>query len=407
MMRRDPRNAMRISPLFLTILLAGCGLSPMGAGGKDSGDTGAAPAGVQIPDALDFGSVAVGETATDSVVIRNYTDDDVALLAGELAGDPAFFLDSATIFPMETEAGGQGVVTIGFTPNAEQDFAAELSLTVQGEAEDVVVSIAGVGGAGGGTGGGDDGGDEGGGSGGSGGSAAVSASPGSVAFGGVYTNETGVTTLSITNNEESDILVTGLQFSDPPAFAWQASSGESFNLAQVVGAGSSKSIDVYFQPGEERAYSETLTVETDAGDVIVPLSGTGLEPLCTICDPDLVVTTNGSDAYSMELAGLGTAQANIVLRNASDVDLTLSAVNLVNDGNQGDFTLSGITPQVIGPGATVSGTITYACVNPTFGLCIEGPDLIFGTPSNTVTFVSDDAFESNYEVGLTASVIPL
>ena len=395
---------MRISPLFLSLLITGCGLSPMGAGGKDSGDTAAVPSGLQIPEALDFGAVALGETATDAIVVRNYTEDDVALLAGQLSGDPVFFLDSSTGFPMETTAGGEAVITIGFTPTAEQDYSAALSLTVQGEAEPVSVAVLGAGGEGGGSGGDEGGGGDGGGS---GSTAAVSASPSSIAFGPVYTNETGMTSLMIANNEDSDILVTGLRFSDPPSFTWQASAGQSFNLAQVVSAGATKSIDVYFQPADERAYSETLTIETDAGDVIVPLTGTGEEPLCNICEPDLVVTTNGSDAYSMELAGLGTAQANIVVRNASDVDLTLSAVNVVNDGNQGDFTLSGISAQVIAPGATVSGTISYTCVAPIFGLCIEGPDLIFGTPSNTVTFVSDDPFEGNYQVGLSASVIPL
>jgi len=389
---------MRLSPLFLTILLAGCGLSPMGKGSADSADTGSPADGVQIPEALDFGSVALGETATDSVVIRNYTDDDVAVLAGQLAGDPVFFLDSATTFPMETEANGESVVTIGFTPTAEQDYSAELSLTVQGGAEPVVVAIAGAGGAGGGDGGGDDGGD--GSGGGSGGSSAVTASPSSIAFGGVYTNDTGVTTLAITNNEASDILVTGLQFSDPPSFTWQASPGESFSLAQVVSAGTSKSIDVYFQPADERAYSETLTVETDAGDVIVPLSGTGLEPLCNVCDPDLQVITNGADAYNMELSAL-TASASIVLRNASDVDLTLSGVDLNNGSGAGDFVLSGIAPQVIPPQSSITGTLSYTCPS-SESPCFEIPDTLFGTGANTLTLTSDDLYEPTYEVGLSA-----
>jgi hypothetical protein len=392
---------MRNSNLLLALLLSGCGISPVGPGNKDSGDTATAPDGVEVPTALDFGSVGIGETATDTVVVQNFTDDNVALLAGQLAGDAVFFVDSGTTFPMETTAGGQGIVTIGFTPTAEQDYSAELSLTVQGETDPVTVAVTGVGGDG--SGGGEGGGEEGSGS---GGTSAVSATPSSIPFGPVYTNETGMTTLTITNNEAGDILVTGLEFSDPPSFTWQASAGESFNLAQVITAGTSKDIDVYFQPSEERAYSETLTVETDAGNVIVQLSGTGEEPLCNICEPDLVVTTNGSDAYSMELVGVNTAQGNIVLRNASDVDLTLSAVDLINDGNQGDFSISGITPQVIAAGQSVSGTISYICTDPLLaGTCLEAPDTLFGTPGNTVTFISDDPFESNYEVGLSATVV--
>lgn len=389
---------MKLSPLFFIVMTVGCGLAPMGSGGKDSGDTAAGATGVQIPEALDFGSVTIGETATDAVVIRNYTDEGVALLAGQLAGDPVFFLDDTTSFPLETDAGGEGVVTIGFTPTAEQDYAGELSLTVQGEAEPVVVALQGTGGEGGGTGGGEGGGDEGGGS---GGGAAVSASPSSIAFGSVYTNDTGVTTLTITNNESSDILVTGLQFSDPPSFTWQAASGESFNLAQVVSAGTSKNLDVYFQPGEERAYSETLTVETDVGDLVIPLSGTGEEPPCNICDPDLQVTTNGSDAYSMELVGLSPASGNIILQNASDVDLTLSAVTINNGSGGGDFVVSGLSPQVIPPRSSITGTVSYTCPSGE-SPCFEVPDTLFGTGANIMTISTDDAFEPNYEVGLNA-----
>jgi hypothetical protein len=392
---------MRISPLLLTALLTGCGLAPMGAGKTDSGDTAAIPEGVQIPEALDFGAVALGETATDSIVIRNYTEDDVALLAGQLAGDPVFFLDSSTSFPMETAAGGEGIVTIGFTPTAEQSYAGELSLTVQGEAEPVIVAISGSGGEGGGSGGDDGGGGDGGGDG--GGGAVVSASPSSLAYGGVYTNVPEALPLVISNDTESDILVTGFQFSDPGIFAWQPTEGESFNLAQVIGAGQSKSVDIWFAPDEERSYSETLTIETDAGNISVPVSGTGEEPLCQICDPDLVVTTNGSDAYSMELSTLVTT-ANIVLRNASDVDLTISALDLNNGAGGGDFVLSGLSPQVIPPQSSISGTLSYTCPS-SESPCFEVPDTLFGTGANTLTITSDDLYEPTYQIGLSAILV--
>lgn len=388
---------MRIASLLLPLTLSACGLEPIGSGKTDSGDTGIRPEGVQVPASLDFGAVAIGETVTDTVAIQNFTEEDVAVLAGELSGDATFFLDTATTFPMDTAAGGEGVVTIGFSPTAEQSYSAELSLTLQGAAEPVLVAITGVGGEGGGDdGGGDGGGDDGGG-------ASVTTSPSSISFGGVYTNETGVTALTITNNESSDILVTGLQFSDPPSFTWQASAGESFNLAQVVPAGSSKSIDVYFQPGEERAYSETLTVETDAGDIVVPLTGSGLEPLCNICEPDLVVQTNGSDAYSMELSTIVTS-APITLRNASDVDLTITALDLNNGAGQGDFVLSGLTPQTIPPQSSISGTLSYSCPAAD-SPCLEVPDTLFGTGANTLTIRSDDRFEPEYQVGLNALLV--
>ena len=386
---------MRIATLLLPILLTACGLEPVGGAKTDSGDTGSTPDGVQIPETLDFGAVAVGETATESLAIQNFTDEDIAVLAGQIAGDAEFVLDGTNVFPLETTAGGEGVLTVSFTPTAEQDYAAELSLNLQGGSEPILVAITGTGGEGGGS--GDGGGGEGGGD---GGGAAVSVTPASISFGGVYTNETGVTAVTITNNESDDILVTGLEFSDPPSFTWQASEGETFNLAQVVPAGGSKSIDVYFQPGEERSYSETLTVQTDAMDVVVPLTGTGLEPLCNICDPDLVVQTNGSDAYNMDLNNI-TASAPIVLRNASDVDLTITGLELNNDSSYGDFVLSGISAQVIPPQSSISGTLSYTCPS-SESFCLELPDTLFGTNANTLVIRSDDAFEPEYVVGLNA-----
>jgi hypothetical protein len=379
----------RTMTLIFALLLAGCGLAPLGPKGGDSADSGAAAAGFEVPPALDFGAVSVGDSVTDGLVVRNNTEDDIGIFAGEISGDASFWVDSTTSFPTTAAAGEELVLNIGFAPTAEQAYTADFTITVQGEAEPIVVSLKGAGGEGGGDdsgGGGDDGGDDDG----------LTTDLNPIDFQGVYTNVPATQTLTLTNNGTFDVLVSGLAFSDAGVLSWEPTAGENFNLAQVITSGSSKRIDVVFDPDDERVYNETLTIESDDGNKVVQITGEGLEPLCDVCVPTINVTTNSTDSHLMSLfgsiLGLPVTEA-MTIRNDSDVELELIDFVLVNDTQGGTFSISGFAPQTLGPREQTAGNISYVCPE----ICVEVP--LFG--ENTLTIESDDPSQGSYEVGLT------
>ncbi len=381
---------MRITPLLSLVLLTACGLEPIGGQKVDTADSGApgGQTGVQITESLDFGSVGVGQSVTDTVVIRNFTEDNFVVLAGDIEGDAAFYFDTSTGFPASTPAdGGETVLTIGFTPTSEVNYSGEVLLTVQGSADPVSIPLTGIGGSGSGTGGDDGGGDD-------GSDDGLTTDLNSIDFGDVYTTATDFVPLQIINNGTYDVLVGGLTFSNPNVFEWTAGSGSSVNLPQVIAGGSSKTINVAFSPSEERAYSETLTIESDYGNKVVQLVGVGTEPPCIVCDPTIGVTTNTSDSTVFALSGVFgiPATGTLVIRNESDVNLELYDFNVINDSQGGTYTISGFTPQTLAPRAQTSGTITHTCPE----LCFELS--LFGT--NVLNITSNATNYPTYEVKL-------
>lgn len=388
---------MKLLPVLF--LLSGCGLDPLAGLGDatDSGTTASDPDGVPgvtvDPASVEFGQVAIGDSATIDLVIQNGTADGVIIEDAAITGDSGVFVvESVFGFPITVQGSSEALASVTFTPGGDADYAGTLNFAVgDGLLE---VPLSGIGGAGGTDGGdGSDGGD-----GGDGGNPdGLGASTSSLEFPDTYTTATATESVTLTNYGIDDALVTGIEFSDSSTWSWAASAGESFTLAQVISSGNSKTLDITFDPSDIRSYGDTMTVTVDGQpDVVVSLSGTGTEPPCTICDPEIEVDTGGSDPTIMGFTSvLGFPDArSLIIYNQSDVDLTITDVTLTNDTQGGTFTMSGLGATTIGPWGSTSGTVTFTC--PSFCFDIEN---VF-TGENYLTITSDDPDEGSYQVGL-------
>ncbi len=383
---------------FLLSLLIGCGLDPLGSQlGDDSAppDEDVAPSALSVsPASVDFGSVAIGDEDSVDLVLHNDSDAGISIEDAALVGDSDVFLvESLFGFPLAIQPGGDALATLSFRPTADQDYAGTLKFAVGNSLVEVpVTGIGGIGGSGDGSDGGDDGDDGGGGD-----PDGLSVDSSSLSFGSVDTNATGSRSLTLTNNGVGDVLVTGLELSDSRSWAWAPAAGNSFTLAQVISSGSSKTIDLIFSPHEERAYSDSLRVQSDGNpDIVVGLTGTGTEPPCIVCNPTIQVDTGGSDPHIMSFTSvLGFPDARpLIIYNQSDVDLVISNVALTNDTQGGTFTMSGLGATTIGPRGSTSGTVTFTC--PT--LCFDIENFLTGT--NYLTITSNDPSQSTFQVGL-------
>lgn len=381
------------TPLLLLSLLTACGLDPLAGVGEDSGAAGGTepvPVGVSAsPASLDFGSVAIGDSATIDLVLRNNTDSGINVEDAAVNGAAdVIVIDSLFGFPIPIPAASEALVSVVFTPAADQDYSGSLQFAIGADLLEVpVVGIGGDGGGGtdgtGGTGGNPDG---------------LSVSTTSLTFPATDTNATSALSLSLTNNGISDVLVTDLAFSGA-GWDWEPASGESFTLSQVISSGSTKNINVIFEPADIRRYNDTLTIAQDGDDPItVSLSGEGTEPPCTLCKPILVADTGGTDPYSMSIGSVlgipGTG--SLILYNQGDLDLNISSASIANDTSGGTFSLSGLSSVTIAPGGSHTATVTFTC--PDF--CFDFPNPFTG--ENYLTILSNDPDQPSYEIGLSA-----
>ena len=115
----------------------------------DLSGTGVAPIPADIDligTEFNFGGVPVDDTATRTMVVRNVGEE---ALTGEIsiAGDAQFSIDAAGAFTLDPSE-SQGV-EISFTPDAEADFAATITVTSDDEDEpELTVELSGAGVAG-------------------------------------------------------------------------------------------------------------------------------------------------------------------------------------------------------------------------------------------------------------------
>lgn len=390
--------------VVLLTVLVGCGLDPLAKVG-DSADVPVSSVRA-TPSPLDFGVVAAGEDALADVVLENIADGPVTISDSALNSDAGnFWVEAEFSFPLTLQPAATSVVTLGFRDATDGTYDGIYYLKVDGDEQPFELPLRAQVGAGSGDGsdgagdggnggdGGDGGGDDGGGDG-------VSLSTTSLNFGSVGTGQTGRLPLTITNNSGADILVTNLDFSDF-AFTWTPAAGQSFTLAQVIGAGNAKTIDVLFQPGDIRSYSGTLTVETDSGDLTASLRGEGTEPPCTICAPVMLMTGGDTD-HSLSINDIFcSVQKTVSITNIGDEDLVLSGATVANDvvATCGAFSVVSGGTGTVPPGGSTNLTVAYTATES----CADFFDPIFGATNKMD--IANNSSENPYTVQLNATTL--
>jgi uncharacterized membrane protein len=164
---------------------------------------------------------------------------------------------------------------------------------------------------------------------------------GDLDFGNVNVGSSGLLTLTITNNGNSPLTVSSIDY---PAGFTGAFSG-------VIASGANTNVTVTFSPIAPTGYSGTVTVNSDAtsGVNTVNASGTGI----AVVTPTRSISLSGDLNFGDVNVG-STGQLTLTITNSGNSDLTFTNIEFPS-GFSGDI-LAG----VIASGSTTNVTVTFS-----------------------------------------------
>ena len=257
-------------------------------------------------DELSWGNVEIGESVTKSFTVKNIgstalTIGSIKVVATDNTVDPPYFTvspnSSLTLSPGKSRS-----FNITFAPNSVRQFNAMLSIksnatnATQGTST-VWLTGNGVGAT----------------------SKVLTASPSSLSFGMQTVGNRTHKNFTVYNKGTKAVTLYSITASD--GFVVTSSWTEGSNLGMA--AGSSKTFSIEFRPTQLRSYSGALTIKSNAstGDLVIPLSGTGVE-----AQGYLEITSGDRlDFGSVNVGASGTLTTRI--RNTGEARLTILGVS--------------------------------------------------------------------------------
>jgi len=215
----------------------------------------APPAMTVDPASIDFGSVSVGSSATESLTIESTGGADLVISSTDVTGSGAFSIASgggtATLAPgtaqsvdiaFSPESAGEKVATLSIVTNAGTE-----TIALTGTAPEPTTPTPGLG-----------------------------VSPTSLDFGGVTVNGSTTETVTIENTGDAGLTISGLSVGGGDAGAFGVTGN---TCPSVLAPGNTCTLDVAFAPSNAGPANAVLTVESNAGSEEVTLSGTAETPL--------------------------------------------------------------------------------------------------------------------------------
>ncbi len=287
-----------------------------------------APAASLSTSTLSFGSVIVGQSAKQSVVLTNSGNAAMTLtVAPTLTGASVF--SSSTTCGSTLAAGASCTVEVTFAPQTSGARSASLSFSTNAAGSPHVVSISGTG--------------------------ALAAAPvatlsvTSLAFGSVPVGSSSQQTATLTNSGTATMTL-----SAAPAVSGDAAFSSTSTCGSSLAAGESCTATVTFAPQTSGARSGTLAFTTNAAGSphAVSLTGTG-----SALPAPVASLSTASMNFGDVTAGT-SAQQSVVLTNVGNATMTLTAAPLLTGA--ADYSASTTCGASLDAGASCSVQVTFA-----------------------------------------------
>lgn len=272
------------------------------------------------PSTYNFGSVLVGNNATEVITLTNSGTASVTISAASASGT-GFSMTGLTV-PVTINAGGNTTFTAQFAPTTAGSATGSVSISSNAPGSPLAISLNGTGTQ-----------------------PQISASPTSVSFGSVTDGNTNTTPVKITNGGTASLTissatVTGAGFSTT-----------GLTTPVTITAGQNISFNVVFSPTTSGAVSGSLSLASNApsSPLSIPLSGTGVAATLSLtANPSTVTFANTN-------VGSNTTQ-NVTLTNSGNSNVTISGVTTTGSG----FSASGVTSgTTLTPNQSVTLTVTF------------------------------------------------
>jgi hypothetical protein len=324
------------------------------------------------PSTLSFGSVGVGSSKTQTVVVKNITKRRIGIFQASVSGTG--YTISGISCPVVLPAGQSMSFSVTFTPTYVGADSGLVSLVTQNwwkehrvEPSTSQLTMSGSGVAG----------------------SEIVASPASVAFGNVIVGNSQTIPVSVTNMGGVSVTIsnaaatgTGFSFTGP-------------TLPATLTAGQSATFNAIYTPTVAGNSSGNLTITSDASNptLTVPLTGVGVTQGQITPNPVSLnfgnVATGSSKTLPETLTNSGGTSLTISAATASGTGFTLSGITLpltLNAGQSTSFNVQ-FAPTVTGA-ASGSVTITSNGSNPTLNIALSGTGVTAGTLSANPTSLS-------------------
>lgn len=169
------------------------------------------------------------------------------------------------------------------------------------------------------------------------------ASPSQVLLPTTFNNGHSEAILTIRNLGVQKVTINNVS-SDSPLFS------VSIYDSNPIGAGQSRTLSVKFLPTAVGTFSGHLIVDSTAGTLVVPLTGSAIQPI-------------GFDTNTLTIAGIRgqttPSHAVAIFTNSSGSGITISSVSLSNDGASQTFSQTNTCGTVLDAGASCQFNVSY------------------------------------------------
>jgi hypothetical protein len=271
------------------------------------------------PGSVSFGTVAVGTSASQSVILTNSGTASLSISQGSVSG--AGFSFNGLTFPVTLNPGQSTNFAVQFAPTSVANMSGNVSLNSNAHNSPTVITVSGTGIQG-----------------------ALSANPPSVNFGSIPVGSSGSAPITVTNSGTASVTIS------------QANpSGTGFRVSGLtppltINAGQSTSFTATFSPTSSGAASGNISITSNApgSPLAIALNGTGTQP-------GLAISQTTVNFGNVNLNNTGSQ--NLSLTNAGNAPLIISQATVTGTG----FSIVGLSvPQTINAGASVSFTAQFA-----------------------------------------------
>jgi Abnormal spindle-like microcephaly-assoc'd, ASPM-SPD-2-Hydin/HYDIN/CFA65/VesB-like, Ig-like domain len=247
------RSPARLAALLLllcaTLSVSGC-IGLTGATKPASSPSTPAAADISVsPTTVNFGSVAVGGSVSQSVTVSN--PGGSTLTVTQASTSASGFSITGASFPMTIGAGKQSIFTIAFAPQSKGAVSGTVSVVSDASSAPSAVSISGTGVTS---------------------STLLNSSSSSLSFGNVAAGATSSQSVTLTNAGNSNVTISSVSVSGAKFSATGISNG------LILSPGQHAALNVTFSPSAAGSLTGSVTVASNASNSpsVISLSGTGV-----------------------------------------------------------------------------------------------------------------------------------
>jgi hypothetical protein len=304
--------------------------------------TGGAPLAVTSPTSVNFGSVPVGTTSSQTITLMNAVSQPLQIVNVNILGDNSNqFAPIApnTCLPNSTISQGNScVITVSFRPSATGTFNASLNFTdnsgnISGAVQTVPLS-----GTAGAT------------------APILNISPAALVFTSQAVGSTsGNQAVTVVNQGSGTLNISGINVTGSGASSFgivPAGSNPCPSSGTLASGGASCTVTINFAPLSSGTKSASLSLSDNAAGSpqTISLTGTAVAPAITLSASSLT--------FSAQPAGTASTPQNVTLSNSGTTSLGISGI-VLNGANPTDFIETNNCPQSLGVSASCLITVKF------------------------------------------------